>query len=405
MSFGSRRRPAEKPQRRKSVILVWMDGGPTHLDMYDMKPDAPVEIRGELKPVRTKVPGMDICELLPRHAQLADRLALVRGIKSWIAHSPFETYTGFPRVGEGQRPAFGSIVSRMTGGWKHGFPCYVTLNYISNPEAESALYAGAEHKPLRFTDYRGMANLSLPYGMTINRLEDREGLLTSFDTLRREMDRRDPASADKYTQQALDIVTSGKVAEAFDLRREPDKVRSRYPKGKTWGGDWDGERLLLARRLVEAGAGVVTLTLSNWDHHGVPPAQAMYPSLRNMLPLLDQSLYALLTDLHERGLSDDVIVVMVGEFGRSPQLNKYGGREHWGDAGAALISGGGLRLGQVVGETDSRGERARGKPFGFQNIFATLYHALGIDPAATIPDLKGRPQYLLDDREPITELI
>jgi hypothetical protein len=251
-----------------------------------------------------------------------------------------------------------------------------------------------------------MANLSLAYNMTRQRLEERRGLLSAFDSVRRDLDRgSDLANADPFTQQALDIITSGKIRDAFDLSRAPDKVRERYPRGKTWGGEWNSENWLRALRLVEAGAGVVTLSRGNWDTHGVPPAEPHYPSLHTMLRLFDQSVHALVTDLHERGLDKDVVVVLAGEFGRSPQHNKYGGREHWPDAGAALVIGGGLRMGQVIGQTNARGERAPGKPLGFQNIFATLYHLLGIDPATTIPDFSGRPQYLLDEREPIEELL
>jgi hypothetical protein len=397
--------PAAKA-RRKSVILVWLDGGQSHMDTYDMKPNAPVEYRGEFKPIRTRVPGFDICELLPLQAQFTDKMTVLRGIKSWEAHSPLEVYTGFAGAGVPRHPAFGSIVSRLAGG-EPGFPCYVTLNYAAgaDSEPEQPYYVGAAHKPFRFTDYRGLANLSLPYNVSRQCFEERRGLLPAFDSVRRNLDQNsDLANTDTLTRQALDIITSGKVRDAFDLSREPDKVRDRYPRGKTWGGEWNAENLLRALRLVEAGAGVVTLSMGNWDTHGVPPAERCYPSLRTMLPLFDQSIHALVTDLHARGLDKDVVVVLAGEFGRSPQHNKFGGREHWPDAGAAVVIGGGLRMGQVIGQTNARGERAPGKPLRFQNLFATLYHLLGIDPETTIPDFTGRPQYLLDERDPIQEL-
>ena len=221
---------------------------------------------------------------------------------------------------------------------------------------------------------------------------------------------------DAYTTRAFDILNSAKARDAFNLDREPDRVRQRYvPRGekytyvgKTLDSVFEGEKFLLARRLVEAGVSVVTLRCGQWDHHGNVIQQSngisIWHSLRTVMPLLDRSIHALVTDLHERGLSDEVMVLIWGEMGRTPKIS-LAGRDHWMDAGYALFAGGGLRTGIVVGETDSKAERPKNRPLGPQNVLATVYHALGIDPAKTVADFAGRPQYLLDDREPIQELV
>jgi len=230
-------------------------------------------------------------------------------------------------------------------------------------------------------------------------------LLRSFDTLRRDLDATAAMSAmDQHTARAFDILTADRTREAFDLGQEPDKVRARFPKSRYTPYErestWDASSLLLARRLVERGVRVVTLWLGSWDQHG-----HLFRSMRQMLPLLDHSIYALVSDLRERGLDQEVAVVVMGEFGRTPKINRDSGRDHWNEAGCVVLAGGGLRMGQVIGATDSRGERSRSRPIHYQNIFATLYHVLGIDPRQTLPDFNGRPMALLDDREPIAELV
>jgi hypothetical protein len=231
--------------------------------------------------------------------------------------------------------------------------------------------------------------------------------------MRRDLDRQRLGDAhDKFHTQALDIITSPKVRDAFDLSREPDRVRASYGQGKfphqtykTIFYPWPAEQFLLARRLVEAGARVVTLRPGHWDHHSSDMGD-IFLALRHLLPALDRSLCALINDLRARGLEKDVLVALLGEFGRTPRIGQPGpGREHWADAGCVLFSGGGLRMGQVIGETDTRAERSKTGNISFQNIFSTIYNVLGIDPAVTLPDFNGRPQYLLDDREPIQELL
>jgi hypothetical protein len=397
--------------RPKSVIMVYLPGGPSHIDTYDMKPDAPVEIRGEFRPIRTNVPGIDVCELMPLQTRIADKLAIIRGFRAPGGHDSRELTTGF-RNG-GNRPAFGSVVSRVQGDQLTGLPPYVSLIQETNlPFGEEPAYLGAAHAPFAIRG-PGMANLTLARAMTVDRLDNRVALLRSFDSVRREADQQ--RGLDPFTARALEMITTTRTRDAFDLRREPARVRDRY--GRLEGS----QQFLLARRLVEAGVRVVTLcggwqngggpgsssSLGNWDTH-----DNNFPTLRMQLPHLDQALYALITDLCERGLEDDVAVVACGEMGRAPRVGvanpgsnaSAGGRDHW-PTGFALIAGGGLRMGQTVGATDRRGDSPITRPYTAQNLLATLYHVLGIDSALTFLDHRGRPQYLLEDRDKIAELV
>ncbi|HEY7424894.1 MAG TPA: DUF1501 domain-containing protein [Gemmataceae bacterium] len=399
--------------RGKSVIYIVLGGGPSHIDMYDLKPDAPAEYRGPFKPIATRLPGVQICELMPLQAAMMDQLALLRGIRS-VENDHFlsEVYTGLPRTA-GHRPAFGSIVSRLADN-RSPLPTYVSLDRPTTGqfEFEKPHYAGAGYAPFRpFGD----ALEDLNPVKSLERLQDRKSLLTAFDTMRRDLDQTDTLRGlDAFQARALDLITAPKVRDAFDLSKEPDRLLSTYghkagkythQTAKNILYDWDGKRFLLARRLVEAGVRVVTLRLNEWDHHGGSQSD-IFGSLRRMLPLLDRSVCALLNDLRDRGLDKDVLVVVLGEFGRTPKIEPEGpGRGHWAEAGCAVFYGGGLRMGQVIGETDSRAERAKSGSINFQNIISTVYHVLGIDPATALPDFSGRPQYLLDDREPIQALI
>lgn len=399
----------------RAVIMVCLAGGPSHLDMFDMKPDAPEGYRGEFHPIRTNVPGFDICEHMPRQARIADRLALVRTVQfvEPMQHELEEVYTGYPKAS--RRPSFGSVISRYRGGDAR-LPSYVSLDYGTTTAAyESPQYLGAAHRPLQLAGNAGVRNLRLSYGMTRARLDDRRGLLDSFDAFRRDVDvRREAHDMDAYNARAFDIITSARARDAFDLSREHPRVRARYGSrddryiyvGTRPDTPWDGEKFLLARRLVEAGVPVVTLRAGSWDHHGNVVSGAggtIWTSLRTVLPLLDRSINALVTDLHERGLDREVLVLIWGEFGRTPRISQNG-RDHWPQTGFALFAGA-VRTGQVIGQTDSRGELPRTRAVGPRNVLGTLYHALGIDPAQQLPDFTGRPQRLLDDSEPIRELI
>jgi hypothetical protein len=401
---------ANAPARANSVIYIVLDGGPSHIDMWDLKPDAPAEYRGPFQATATRLPGVRIAADMPRQAQWMDRLALIRGIRS-VENDHFlsEVYSGLPR-GSGRRPAFGSVVSRLAGN-DSAMPTYVSLNRPASEqfEFEKPYYAGSGHAPFRPF---GNALDDLAPVRSLDLLGDRRRLLTTFDTLRRRLDQPGHAPTDRFQAQALDIITSPQVRDAFDLTREPDRVLARYGGGKYPHQtvkdilyDWDARPFLLARRLVEAGVRVVTLRAAAWDHHSGPQSDVFF-ALRCLMPVLDRSLTALLSDLEDRGLSEDVLVVVLGEFGRTPRISYPGpGREHWADAGCALFAGGGLQMGQVIGETDSRAERSSSGHITFQNLFATIYHVLGIDAASQLTDFNGRPQYLLDDPEPVRELL
>jgi hypothetical protein len=385
--------PPSRP-RGKSVILIWMRGGPSHIDSYDMKPDAPAEIRGEFKPIRTNVPGVQVCEYLPLHAKIMDKLAIVRGIRSNDLgdHTPHYILTGFPD--RGKRPVFGSVVSylRPRG---DGLPPYVSLMYKAPGlyDNEGPTYCGPAHRPFS-PRAEGLANLSMAKGVSVGRLADRRELLRNFDTLNRAIDQTGALDGiDAYTKRAIEMVTSPLAREAFNLKKESDATRERY--GKYCEG------FLMARRLAEAGVPVVTLKVGDWDTH-----EHNFRDMREQLPQLDRGFHALVSDLYDRGLEKDVAVVLWGEFGRTPRIDtkRMAGRDHWPEAGAAVVAGGGFNVGQVIGETDSHGGRAKGKPYTPANVLASLYAHLGIDPAVTIPDHNRRPMHVLDDREPVREL-
>lgn len=397
--------------RPKSVIYIVLDGGPSHIDMWDPKPDAPDEVRGPFRTIATARPGVRFTELMPEQARRMGRLALLRGVKS-VENDHFlsEVYSGLPRTA-GKRPAFGSVASKLVGGAGQ-MPPYVSLNRPTTDqfEFEKPYYAGSDHAPFRPF---GEAVEDLTPAKSLDALADRKGLLKSFDRLRRDIDRVDSVRAmDQFQARALDIITSPKVRDAFDLSRESPKLIASYGSGKYphqtvkdifYG--WDAKPFVLARRLVEAGVRVVTLRAGSWDHHSGPQAD-IFHALKHIVPLLDRSVCALLDDLDARGLSDDVLVIVLGEFGRTPKITPLGpGREHWADAGCAVFAGGGLNMGQVIGETDARGERAKSGLTTFQNVMATIYSVLGIDLETALPDFTGRPTYLLDDNKPIPELL
>ena len=401
----------------RAIIMVCLAGGPSHIDMYDLKPKAASECRGDFRPIATAVPGLDICELMPLQATIADKLSLVRTVQfvEPMQHELQEVYTGFPKGAK--RPAFGSVIAKVRGGGDRLLPRYVSLDEYAGDHAavEHPQYVGEGYRPFLFGG-EAVRNLGLNAGIAAPRLDDRRRLLGAFDGLRREADALGNAAAvDAFTAQALEIITSPKAREAFDLSKEPAAVREKYgAKGAkyTYGNDpkptnpWPADKFLMARRLVEAGVTVVTLRVGTWDYHGTSSGTGnIFTGLRTQLPLLDRSIHALVTDLHERGLDREVAVLVWGEFGRTPRVNNVEGRDHWPEAGFALFAGGGLKMGQVVGETDGKAERPKSRPLGAQDVLATLYHTLGIDPSTTLPDFGGRPMRLLDDGKAIAELI
>jgi hypothetical protein len=403
---------AETGTGPKSVIMVYLPGGPSHIDMYDLKPDAPAEYRGEFKPIQTNVPGMNICELMPLQARIADQFAIVRGLQTQGNHDPTELLTGIPAAASGQiganrRPAFGCVVSKLRGS-DGPIPPYVSVSdhrlLSAYDDPEEPAYVGVAHRPFSI---KGPILQDLTPGITGERLEDRKTLLRSFNTLQRDIDtaQKTLAGMDSYTARALEMIASTQVRDALDLSREPDRIRDAYGPGIDF---------LRARRLVEAGVSVVSVAArfpvriagvndpGGWDTHG-----SNFKILRAKLPAYDQGVYALLADLRDRGLAKDVAVVIWGEFGRTPKIgdSTSDGRGHWQTAACALIAGGGLQMGQVVGETDARAERPRFKPYRPQDVLATLYRLLGIDPATTLTDHSGRPQYLIDRGQEIAALL
>jgi hypothetical protein len=393
---------------RKSVIMIYLCGAPPHMDMYDMKPEAPVEYRGEFAPIRTNVPGMDICELMPLQAKIADKLAIVRNLRALATntHMPEELLSGFPlgpqggpaSLRPGTRPTFGSVVSKLQPRNGAKLPPYVQLGMEKMPHGYQRqlglepAFLGIGHQPFNPTSPEA---LELSKGMTLDRLADRRALLGAFDNLQRDLGSAHGAFAgmDEMTAQAFELLSSSGVRDAFDVGKEPQQVRQRYGTLS---------RFLLARRLVEAGVSVVTvLAPGYWDTHS-----KNFTTMRKLLPSLDKGIHALVTDLHERGLDKDVAVVVWGEYGRTPKINSKAGRDHWPQATFALVAGGGFKMGQVIGATTARAEQPLGGGYIPQNLLATLYQEiLGINPATTLRDHRGRPIYLLDEQNPIRELI
>lgn len=397
----------------KAVIMVFLPGGPSHQDILDLKPDAPSEIRGEFKPIATNVDGLQICELLPRLARQMDKCTVIRSMADCdTSHDAFQCLTGrnSRQQPPGGWPAFGSVVSRLQGPVDPALPPFVGLSpkmghmpWARNGEPG---FLGVAHAPFEANRGGGTADMKLN-GLSLDRLHDRATLLKSFDQLRRDLDAGGlMAGMDAFNEQALGVLTSPRLLEALDLTREDRRIAERYGKGENRNRDDGGPRLtdhfLAARRLVEAGARVVTLGFSRWDYHS-----NNFGQLREDLPLLDSALSALLTDLHERGLEKDVAVVVWGEFGRTPVINPQGGRDHWPRVSCALLAGGAFRHGQVIGATDKVAGEAVDRPVAFGEVFATLYHHLGIDTTkVTLDDFSGRPQYLVDGTPaPLAELL
>jgi uncharacterized protein (DUF1501 family) len=402
---------ASTPARPKSVIYVVLSGGPSQIDTWDPKPDAPDEYRGPFGTIPTRFPGVRLCEHFPMQAQLLDRATILNGVRSVENdHYLSEVYTGLPRSA-GNRPAFGSVASRLLGA--ANLPAYVSLHRVEGFDRfdyERPFYAGSQHAPFRpFGD----ALADLRPARSPAALDDRKTLLAGLDRMRREIDATGQAAAlDRFQARALDLITSPQAREAFDLSKEPKRNVERYGRGKYTHQtvksllyDWDVKPFVLARRLVEAGVRVVTVQVGSWDHHSGAESD-IFLSYRHCLPALDRSVWALVTDLEERGLLDDVLVVVLGEFGRTPKIAQPGpGREHWADAGSAIVFGGGMKVGQVVGRTDARAERSVSGTMTFQNVVGTIYHVLGINANATLPDFSGRPTFLLDHGRPIPELV
>ncbi|MFN4261837.1 MAG: DUF1501 domain-containing protein [Gemmataceae bacterium] len=374
----------------KSAIMIYLPGGPSHMDMYDLKPDAPVEFRGEFNPIQTNVPGVQICEHFPLQARMWDKLACIRSIVTVDEHSDSLVMTGYSdRVNQtADHPSVGAVISKLRDG-NGDIPPFVSLRGMSRGTEPG--YLGKAHRP--FTPSGpGFENLRLANGVNMDRFEDRKHLLKEFDNVRRDIDATGTMQGmDAYTTRAFDMVASGTVRKALDLNREEPRTRDRY-KGC--------EQFLTARRLIEAGVGCVTLAIGGWDTHG-----NNFETLRRQLPQVDKGVANLIQDLHDRGMDQDVVTVMWGEFGRTPKVNGSRGRDHWAPVMSALIAGGGLKMGQAVGASSSRGEYPKDRPYKTPNVLSTIYHVLGIDPAMTFLNGSGRPMHILDERDMVPELL
>jgi hypothetical protein len=408
--------------RNTSVILLWLDGGPGHMDMYDMKPDAPEDYRGIWRPIRTRVPGIDITELYPKQARYTDKFSIVRSLH----HNTGDHFAGGHRMlttkdmgvsganNAGRFPGIGAIVSREVGPRRPGMPAYVGVpsaySIGLSPGYFGANFLGHRYNPFQTggdpnsPNFR-VENLNLANGLSLPRLEDRRGLVRHFDTARRQLENHpDSQAMDRFSQEAYEFVTGPNAREAFSLEREEPRLRDLYGRHQ-WG-----QSTLLARRLVEAGATFVTVLFAGWDHHW--DLQAGY---ENYLPKVDSCVSALFHDLDQRGLLDTTLVMLCGEFSRTPRMNdgRNGGptqlgtpgRDHWGDSMFCLMGGGGVKGGRIVGSTDRLGQRPASRPVTPSNIHATIYQVLGIDPRLHLMDPVGRPVAVLDDPTAISELL
>lgn len=409
-------REAAGTTKNTSVILIWLDGGPGHMDMYDMKPDAPAEYRGIWRPIRSRVPGFDVTELFPKQARHTDKFSIVRSLH----HNTGDHFAGGHRMlttkdmgvsganNDGKFPGIGSIVSRQVGPRQPGMPAYVAVPYASSIGLNPGYFGGNLLGP-RFNPFAtggdpnaatfAVQNLNLAAGMTIQRLEERRGLARQFDSVRRELEPLAESQAmDRFSQEAFEFVTGPAAREAFDIHKENPRLRDRYGRN-----GW-GQSTLLARRLVEAGSTFVAVHYGGWDHHW--DLQAGY---ENYLPKVDAAVASLFEDLADRGLLEQTLVVLCGEFSRTPRMNDGSGRgtpgrDHWGESMFCLMGGGGIKGGRLIGSTDPLGQRPATRPVKPTHIHATIYQALGIDPHIQLHDHTGRPIPVLDDPTPIEEL-
>jgi hypothetical protein len=409
--------------KNTSVILLWLDGGPSHMDLYDMKPDAPAEYRGIWRPIRTKVPGFDITELFPKQAQHTDKFSMVRSLH----HDTGDHFAGGHRMltakdlgvsganTETKFPSIGAIVDREVGPRRKGVPSYIGIPYAMSIGLRPGYFGGhmlgAHHNPFEThadpnTPNFQVQNLNLATGLSLDKLDDRKSLVKHFDSARKNLDDHPTSQAmDKFSREAYEFVSGPAARQAFDMTKEDPRLRDNYGR-HSWG-----QSVLLARRLVEAGSTFVTVHFGGWDHHW-----DLKKGMENYLPQVDSAVAALFRDLDDRGLLESTLVVLCGEFSRTPKMNDGGnggapmsqgtpGRDHWGNSMFCLMGGGGVKGGMVVGSTDKNGTRPNTRPLKPCHIHATIYEVLGIDPKLHLLDPSGRPTPVLDDPTPIEELL
>ncbi|MEZ6054836.1 MAG: DUF1501 domain-containing protein [Planctomycetaceae bacterium] len=409
--------------KAQSAILIWLDGGPGHLDTYDMKPEAPAEVRGIWSPIRTNVPGFEMTELFPKQAQVADKFSIVRSLH----HDTGDHFAGGHRMltsknmgvsganNTGKFPSIGSIISRERGPNRRGMPAYAAVPVASsiglNPGYFGGNWLGGHLDPFQTGGDPSNANfkvqnLDLAPGLSIDRLNHRRTLNATLDRIPRTLDASGTfKSLDKFDHDAFEFVSGKQAREAFDMSREDEATRDAYGR-HSWG-----QSVLLARRLVEAGTTFVTVHFGGWDHHW-----DLKTGMESYLPRVDSAVSALFTDLEQRGMLDSTLVILCGEFSRTPRMNDGGnggpplskgtpGRDHWGNAMFCLLGGGGIRGGQIIGSTDAKGERPLTRAVEPMHIHATIYELMGVDPKLHLLDHAGRPTAVIDDPTPIHELI
>jgi Protein of unknown function (DUF1501) len=402
--------------RARSVILFWLSGGPGHMETWDPKPNAPSGFRGPFGAIATNVPGVHFCELLPEQARRMDKLAVLRTVNHGSGdhtkgnHWMLTGYEGpafnAPDNTVQRRPSIGSAVARLRSAGRPGLPSYVAVPHLrggTDNLFHYAAYLGGGSNPfivesdpndLKFQ----VKHLTLPSGITLSRLEDRRRVMEAMDLLRRDADPK-LRDLDAYQQRAFAMLTGKSVVAAFDIGREDPRVRDRY------GRHTFGQSALMARRLVEAGTPFVTVNCVPWDHHGTKPQLKTEEGARKLIPPLDMAIGSLIDDLIDRGLYDSTLVVAMGEFGRTPRMNKDAGRDHWGNTFSVLMGCGSMRMGQVIGRSNERGEHVVDRPIRPQDVASTVYHHLGIDArSVAFEDRNGRPSYLIENGEPIREL-
>jgi hypothetical protein len=407
----------------KSVILIWLDGGPSQLESYDPKPDAPPECRGPFETISSKVPGIQLCELVAEQAKIADKLVFIRSVRHgngdhfagahWMLTGRFGATAASQTI---QYPSLGSCVARLCGPRRPGLPAYVGLPAAESvylfPGYHGSSYLGGAYNPFdvdtesKYLHHASGPTIGLPKCFAQSsdadksRLAERSNLLQSLDKVKREIDQKaSMGNIDRFQQQALSLITATQATEAFDVSKESTDTIARY------GDNPWGRYTLMARRLVEAGVRFATVDMPHWDHHS-SLVRGHGPNMQAM----DRAVAALVNDLAERSLLDDVLVLVMGEFGRTPRINTglpndpVPGRDHWGDAISVMMAGGGLRGGAVVGATNARAEHPIERPLDPQDILATVYRVLGVDPDTAFPDHAGRPIPLVSVGKPIEEL-
>ncbi|MGV3720715.1 MAG: DUF1501 domain-containing protein [Actinomycetota bacterium] len=384
---------AAVPRRKaKSIIMIHLGGGPSHVDTYDPKPDAPEEIRGEFKAIPTKVDGIQIGELFPRQAQMMDQLAILRSCSKVFPeeHASSLMVTGYSnteRRAQGEHPSIGSVLTKLRSTPDALMPAYVSLRGINIETGLNAGFLGPSCEPLA---YDGPGREDLKLRVAANRLDGRRKMLDKLNGFRRAVDAGAIESQNVFTQRALELVASTSAYDALDIGKETEETRKRYGM----------EHFLRARRLVERGVQCVAIEVGGWDTHS-----DNFKQLRSIMPPLDQAFTELVKDLKDRGLYDETLIVMWGEFGRTPKVNGTAGRDHWPHVMSVAFAGGGLKMGQAIGTTDQQAMYATEQAYTVRHVVATLYHALGIDPSMSFIDGQSRPIPLIHDAEPIPELI